>query len=83
MLPVRRLPHSYRPRSVGRLDVRRFHRSGGELEPEAHGDERDDEGHALVVRNGKGRTRKRRDAAEVGSAVSVLLVRPHQFVEAR
>ncbi len=25
---------------------------------EAHGDERDDEGHALVVRNGKGRTRK-------------------------
>jgi hypothetical protein len=24
---------------------------------EAHGDERDDEGHALVVRNGKGRTR--------------------------
>jgi putative transposase len=26
--------------------------------PEAHRDERDDEGHALVVRNGKGRTRK-------------------------
>ena len=26
---------------------------------EAHGDERDDEGHALVVRNGKGRTRSR------------------------
>jgi hypothetical protein len=25
---------------------------------EAHGDERDDEGRALVVRNGKGRTRK-------------------------
>src|SRR5947207_15990508 len=25
---------------------------------EAHRDERDDEGHALVVRNGKGRTRK-------------------------
>jgi len=25
---------------------------------EAHGDERDEEGHALVVRNGKGRTRK-------------------------
>ena len=25
---------------------------------EAHGDDRDDEGHALVVRNGKGRTRK-------------------------
>jgi hypothetical protein len=25
---------------------------------EAHGEERDDEGHALVVRNGKGRTRK-------------------------
>jgi hypothetical protein len=25
---------------------------------EAHREERDDEGHALVVRNGKGRTRK-------------------------
>jgi len=25
---------------------------------EAHRDERDDEGHAVVVRNGKGRTRK-------------------------
>jgi len=25
---------------------------------EAHGSERDDEGHALVVRNGKGRTRR-------------------------